>query len=193
MNGCLFITTACTTAFDVWSSAWPSSPTGRRAGVPNSSAMSYGAARVKFRFPIIKLRDYEKRWPELQESDNPFAVIVMSHLKTQQTKRDDVSRYGWKLKLIRGLLRKAILQRMMFVSSFRFIDWLMRLPEGLEDSLWQELHRFEEENRMPYVTSVERIGMQRGLQQGLMTAIKLGLKLKFGDEGLQLFARNLRP
>ena len=52
---------------------------------------------------------------------------------------------------------------------------------------------------MPYITSVERIGMQRGLEQGLeqgreeglrqglLAAIGLGLELKFGDDGLALF------
>jgi hypothetical protein len=33
---------------------------------------------------------------------------------------------------------------------------------------------------MPYVTSVERIGINKGIKQG----IELGLELKFGNEGL---------
>ena len=37
---------------------------------------------------------------------------------------------------------------------------------------------------MPYITSVERIGIQKGIRQGLLKGIALGLRLKFGSEGL---------
>jgi hypothetical protein len=47
---------------------------------------------------------------------------------------------------------------------------------------------------MPYITSVERIGIQKGLEQGLeqgrreelLAGIALALDLKFGDAGLAL-------
>jgi hypothetical protein len=41
---------------------------------------------------------------------------------------------------------------------------------------------FEEERRMPYITSIER----SGIRQGLLKGISLGLKLKFGESGLNL-------
>jgi len=59
---------------------------------------------------------------------------------------------------------------------FRFIDWLMRLPEELEDRFWQELEQYEEEKTMPYVTSVERIGMKKGMQQGLQQGMQKGMQ-----------------
>ena len=62
----------------------------------------------------------------------------------------------------------------------------MRLPEELEQLFWQEIDEYEEEKKMPYITSVERIGMQRGMREGLLSGIELGLELKFGNEGLQL-------
>jgi hypothetical protein len=39
---------------------------------------------------------------------------------------------------------------------------------------------------MPYITSIERIGIKKGIKQGLLEAIELGLRLKFGDEGLEI-------
>ena len=43
---------------------------------------------------------------------------------------------------------------------------------------------------MPYVTSVERIGFKRGLEegqvQGLLDGIDLGLELRFGSRGMEL-------
>lgn len=38
----------------------------------------------------------------------------------------------------------------------------MQLPEELSELFWEEIARFEEERRMPYITSVERIGLSKG-------------------------------
>ncbi len=35
-------------------------------------------------FPVVKLRDYNERWAELEVSTNPFAIVVMSHLKSKR-------------------------------------------------------------------------------------------------------------
>jgi hypothetical protein len=43
----------------------------------------------------------------------------------------------------------------------------MRLPEEEDRLFWKELSDFEEEKKMPYVTSVERIGYKRGMEEGL--------------------------
>ena len=42
----------------------------------------------------------------------------------------------------------------------------MILPEGLKQAFWLELKAFEEERKVPYITSVEAIGFERGIQQG---------------------------
>jgi hypothetical protein len=80
------------------------------------------------------------------------------------------------------------------IGLYRFIDWVMSLPAGLEEAYWEKVREYEEEVRMPYITSVERIGMKKGLEEGLqqgireglLAGIELGLELKFGSEGLRL-------
>ncbi len=37
---------------------------------------------------------YNERWAELEASDSPFAIVVMSHLKARATHGDDLSRLG---------------------------------------------------------------------------------------------------
>jgi hypothetical protein len=69
---------------------------------------------------------------------------------------------------------------------FRFIDWLMALPDDIERAFWSDVLRLEEEHKMPFVTIGERIGIEKGLREGLMRGIELGLKVKFGDGGLSL-------
>ena len=52
--------------------------------------------------------------------------------------------------------------------SISFVDWIMDLPEAHERLFWMELAKLEEDEEMTYVTSVERIGIKKGMQQGTM-------------------------
>jgi len=82
---------------------------------------------------------------------------------------------------------------------YKFIDCLINLPEELGRKFHEEIIRYEEEKKMPYITTAEKIGIEKGIQQGiqqglqqgmrqgLLKAIKLGLELKFGAEGLKLY------
>ena len=54
--------------------------------------------------------------------------------------------------------------REQILAWFRVLDWMLRLPEDLDLEFREELIAFEEETQMPYVTSVERIGIQKGRQ-----------------------------
>src|SRR5438874_8225928 len=54
-------------------------------------------SRAGLEFPAVKLLDYEARWEELEASRNPFAVLVMAHLRTMTTRHDPESRFQWKL------------------------------------------------------------------------------------------------
>lgn len=65
---------------------------------------------------------------------------------------------------------------------FRFIDWIMELPVLLDDLFWHEIHRYEEETHMPFLTTPERLGLEKGLLAG----IEACLKVKFGAEGSKL-------
>jgi predicted transposase YdaD len=63
------------------------------------------------------------------------------------------------------------------VNLFRFIDWVMILPEGLNREFWNELKQYEEERRMPYITSVEELGFERGHQAGRQEGRQEGERL----------------
>ena len=62
------------------------------------------------------------------------------------------------------------------LELFRFIDWMLRLPEALEEQLWSEIQTYETVEHMPYVTSVERIGIRKGIQQGLQQGLQQGIQ-----------------
>ena len=138
---------------------------------------SYGrwGCQMNLEFPIVKLLDYEAYWDELEASPNPFAVVVMAHLKTQGTAQDPQGRLRWKLQLIRGLYERGFSQQDI-LELFRVLDWMMGLPEELKLEFLGELRRFEEEKKMPYITSIEQLGIEQGLKQGLQQGLEQGMQ-----------------
>ncbi len=132
---------------------------------PSNYSYNYPDTRLNFEFGSVKLLDYENRFQELENSDNPFATVVMAHLKTQQTRSSPEQRKIWKFSLIRRLYDLG-LQEQDIRNLYRFIDWVMILPKALENQFWEEFKQFEQERTMRYVTTGERIGYERGKQEG---------------------------
>jgi len=141
---------------------------------PDEYRTSRWGCELTFRFPTIKMLDYADKWSELEENDNPFTVVVMAHLKARKHPKGEAGeRKRWKLQLTRLLYERGYTKKDIR-SLFRFIDWLMELPPGLEKEFWKDLQAIEEVKKMPYVTSVERIGIEKGLQQGLQQGLQKG-------------------
>ncbi|MEB3295875.1 MAG: DUF4351 domain-containing protein [Synechococcales bacterium] len=128
---------------------------------------------LEFQFTAVKLLDYETQWKQLEQSRNPFAVVVMSHLKTRETKDRSQERKVWKVRLVKRLYELGY-ERSEVLNLFKFIDWVMILPERLKQSFWNELRTYEEERQVPYITSVEQIGYDRGLERGLEQGLERG-------------------
>lgn len=145
---------------------------------PNQFGYELWGCEVRFKFPIVKLLDYFQQWSALEASRNPFATVVMAHLKAIETRDNATGRFASKLAITRRLYDLG-LEREDVINLFGFIDWVMSLPSELEQEFQQQIQQLEEERRMPYITSVER----SGIRQGLLEGISLGLKLKFGDKG----------
>ena len=61
------------------------------------------------------------------------------------------------------------------VEFFRFIDWVLALPKQIEYDFREELARFEEEHNMVYITSIERIGIEKGRAEGKAEGIAEGI------------------
>jgi hypothetical protein len=160
---------------------------------PSKYERVYWGFGIKFWFPVVKVIDYRERWEELEGSKNPFAVIVMTHLKEMETKGRVDERLFWKVTLVKRLYEKGYSKEDVLLL-YKFIDWLVTLPEELTEKFHEEVKKIEEVRKVAYITTAERIGikkgfeqgMQQGMQQGLKEAIELGLKLKFGVEGLKL-------
>jgi hypothetical protein len=132
---------------------------------------------VRMGWPALKLLDYADRVAELEGSENPFAKVVLAHLKALETRQDPAGRRTWKLRLVRGLYERGFSSEDVR-QLLRVIDWLMELPPPFKQQFDQDLDEYEEGRRMPYVTTWERNGMRKVIEDALRT--------KFGDEGLEL-------
>jgi hypothetical protein len=135
---------------------------------------------VSLQFPIIKLLDYEAQWQSLAALQNPFAVLVMAHLKAQSTRRNPDQRYEWKLSLLKGLYARGY-NREQILNLFRFINWMMTLPDYLEERLATNLTAYEEEIKMPYITPLERFATERGVLQERREAVIEVLQTRFNQ------------
>src|SRR5207302_847617 len=127
--------------------------------------------------PPVKRLDFAGREAELEADRNPFAKVVLAHLKALETRRDVDDRRAWKFRLVRGLYERGF--RAEDVRRlFRLIDWLMELATTAEEAFERQLAEYQEGRRMPFVTSIERGGMLRMIEDLLRT--------KFDEAGAQL-------
>jgi hypothetical protein len=151
---------------------------------PDSYNYTIAGCEVSLKFPTVKLLDYEENWSELEASSNPFAIIVMAHLKTKATTGKLPQREQWKWKLIRGLYEKEF-EREQIIKLFEIIDNMMTLSPELQSSLESKIKQFEEERTMPLMSNMELRGIERGKEIGALEKarnyIKTVLKTRLGD------------
>ena len=147
---------------------------------PASYGYQLGGCRVSLEFPTVKLLDYEAQWEILEETENPFGLVVMAHLKTKATSQDPESRLQWKLRLVRSLFARGY-SREQIIGLFRFIDWIMLLPKELANSFKVELRNDREANRMRYVTSIERLAKEEAVIETLQESVIENLATRFEE------------
>lgn len=159
---------------------------------PTSFGYGHWGCRTEVAFRIAKLLDYSQDAAALESSANPFAAIVLAHWQALQTRSDAATRQQWKLRLVKGLYR-GNWSKEDVRQLFRLIDWIMTLPEELEESFRTEVYEFEQEKTMPYLSSIERHGFNKGLEQGreqgLEEGIALALETRFGRAGRKLLPK----
>jgi hypothetical protein len=96
-------------------------------------------------------------------------------LAATATRRDPAARLEHKIGLTRRLYRLG-LERDAILSLYAFIDWVLALPDALEEDDHRCIQAIEEAEHMQYVTTAERIGIQKGLKEGHKAGHKEGHK-----------------
>jgi hypothetical protein len=132
---------------------------------PNQYSIQGIGITKTFTFSFVKLLDYIQILSELEASRNPFATVVMVHLRTLETTNDREARKVYKLALIKRLYEQGF-SKQDIINLYNLINWVMTLPKNLEREFQKELKQYEEEKKMPYITSIERSGKLKGKLEG---------------------------
>jgi hypothetical protein len=131
-------------------------------------------------------------------------VVVLAHL-ARIGKRELKDKLRAKLRLVRLLYQRGHSREQIRVL-LRFLDWILRLPEDLEKRIMSTSHVLEHGKPMPFLSNIERWGIQKGLRRGLRKgrkegkeegkqeglaeglheAIAISLEHRFGTPGLEL-------
>ena len=144
---------------------------------PNSYSASLWGCSVEMRFPIIKILDFKPKIEELKRSVNLFAPVILAQLAALE-KQTPESRLATKIALTRDLYKKGW-QKNDIVAIYTFIDWILALPEALALQYHKEIEKIEEELKVSYVTTAERIGIEKGRREGEITLLMALLNDKF--------------
>ncbi|MCG5504561.1 hypothetical protein [Ectothiorhodospira variabilis] len=141
---------------------------------PSAFEYERWGCKLSFTFPMAKLIDWEERWADLEASDNVFALVVMAQIKAKRVK-DGATRKDVKIALVRLLYERGY-SREQIVQLFRIIDWMIQLPRELEPGFVQAVYALQEEKKMPYVNTIERVEREKALQQGVEQGMAQGLE-----------------
>jgi hypothetical protein len=151
---------------------------------PEGFSYNLFGSQMSLQFASVKILDYAPQLEELLKNPNPFALVTVAHLLTQRTRKNLKARYRAKWRLAK-LLYERDWGKQQIIDLFAVIDWLMTLPPALEKKLWTSISELERNMKMPYVTSVERLGIEKGRQEGRQEEgvffLRRLLFKKFGD------------
>lgn len=69
---------------------------------------------------------------------------------------------------------------------FRFIDWLMTLPPTLKQKFEETVIKYEEEQKVTFITSIEELGIEKGVKQGVEQGIQQGTLQKAKEDIIEV-------
>jgi hypothetical protein len=144
----------------------------RKSFRPTTFHYERWGCELTFTFPTAKLMDWEARWAELESSDNVFALVVMAQIQAKRVK-NDATRKDTKVALIRLLYERGY-GRGQILRLFNIIDWMIQLPKNLDPEFAQAVYAIQEEKHMPYVNTIERLGIEKGRQEGEQLGVEKG-------------------
>ncbi len=155
---------------------------------PDQFVREKGGCRLTFTFPVVKLLSYKSE-AELETDPSPLAVASRVQLGKLRAGSDGERRLAVKLALARALYARGY-DRERLLKLFRFLDYVLTLPEALSGRFDRELEEIEERWNMPYVTSIERRARQEGRQEGHQEGLREGIQ-QGQQEGMLQGVRDL--
>lgn len=148
---------------------------------PGPFSWQLGDGKLVYQFETVKLIDFRDRIAELEASPNPFALVVLAHLFTKETKNDQERRRAFKLRLTLLLARRNY-TREQIGRIFEVLDWMMRLEPEQAIIYKQEVAALREDNEMSaYVNTFQMVAKWEGIREGAERVLRSLLTRRFGE------------
>ena len=158
---------------------------------PNKFEIKYPGFKLSFEYTIVKLIDFIGKEKQLEKSKNPFGIITLSHLHNIISGKDYEKKYIFKVSVVKRLYTQGF-NKTDILNLYRFIDWVITLPQELDEKCTQEIFEFEEGLKMPFITTAERIGLKKGKLDAAKNMVKKGFDFKTIKEITGLSQRELK-
>ena len=114
----------------------------------------------------------------------------MAQIKSKRVKEGS-ERKDAKVGIIRLMYERGY-SKGQIQELFNVIDWMIKIPSDLNQDFLNAIYAIEEDKKMPYINTAERVGLekgeligiqkgrQEGRQEGEAIALKKLIKMKFG-------------
>jgi len=132
---------------------------------PDTYRVEFAGCHLEFRYLVCKLIDFEDQLDLPIHRHNRAIFVIAAHLVTQRHRQDPEHLYALRLELTVRLFGAGYTEDEIW-KLLRLMDWLMPLPDELMVPFRDDLHQLQHPNRMPYVTSFERLSRQEGRREG---------------------------
>ena len=144
---------------------------------PGEYRREFGNFRLSFKFPVAKLLDYQGNEEKLLKDENVFSLLILAFLGAVKKGETIDEKILFKVSLIKELYRRGY-DREKILQLYKFIDWIFVLPKEATERFHEEIKKYEEAKKMPYITTAERIGIKKGIEIGIQQGIQQGALLK---------------
>jgi hypothetical protein len=143
---------------------------------PSTFTQSLGGCRLEFNFYTVKLLDMDEE--QLLNDPNPCALILAAFRRAM---RADTAEFmlASRMELVRLALDRGYTEEQV-EQLIRLLEWVMVLPEVLEERYEQFLEEVKREQNTPYLSVLERKALREGWEQGVQKGLQEG-----HEKGLQ--------
>lgn len=128
------------------------------------------------KFPIIDILKFKRISKELEENRNPFATVILTQLAAIEAGTNEEKRLIALIKLVKELLKKEF-EPIDVYHLTKFMEAVLAVSESKLLYYYDEIKKFEEAQKMAFMTIAERIGMEQGVQKGIKIGEQKGIAL----------------
>jgi hypothetical protein len=145
--------------------------------------------KVRFEFSVCKLLDLEAQ--VLERPGDAASIVIAAYLEALRTAKNPRARFEVKYRIMRRFIEQ-LFEWQDVLEIFRILDWLLTLPDEMAPEFREKMTSYNKV--MPFISSLERISLEQGLQQGRQEAILrlLSLRMRRVPEGLNEAVRQVR-